>query len=631
LKDLVIVRGENHYPQDIEATVCHAHPALEPNGAAAFALEGATGETLVVVIELRREGFRRLDPPAIFAGVRRAVAEEHGLDPSCIVLLRPGTLPRTSSGKVQRRGCRQDWQAGELPVVAQWSAAADTAADAPAAAHQPAALLSAPGIEREFEVLQLCRALLAPERVELATNLFEAGADSLKMADIALAIEERWGVSLDLADLAEHATPASLARLVASWAAARKSAAVPVEPAPAGESSAGRSRLAGMVSRLLAGKRSKVPAASAEGTANTPVVGQSSVSMDAATFFLGDSAAHPSLSLDAVGARLLPYVSAWRGTRAQARSLVTGLHLGGSHVPLFWVFQGHQEWSALGTALGPQQPLYGMRSGHLVMPYTEANIQALATAYRREIQALWPDGPYLIGGNCQGGLIALAIAQQLWRLQQPVAMLALMEWGFGPQAYAGRVALLWGEDSDKNPFRKSMDPAVLAKRLYRAHTIDLLPGAHGQFFDPQRVGHLARALRNRIDEALVDAPPFLPPQARRAALQILDAPEVIDPGSTVRLEVEVRNVSAWHWERAEVSGLWLGGKWMDDAGSVLEVCARLAPLPAMTPGAVGRFRVDLTAPIRRGAVVFEARLLEDGVGWFEDCATQAARIRIGER
>jgi hypothetical protein len=168
------------------------------------------------------------------------------------------------------------------------------------------------------------------------------------------------------------------------------------------------------------------------------------------------------------------------------------------------------------------------------MPYTEANVQTLATAYRREIQALCPNGPYLIGGNCQGGLIALAMAQQLWRLQQPVAMLGLMEWGFGAQVYAGRVALLWGEDSEKNPFRKSMEPVALAKRLYRSHTIDLLPGAHGQFFDPQRVGNLARALTRRIDEALADPPPFLPPQARRAGVQILDAPAAIVPGGALK-------------------------------------------------------------------------------------------------
>jgi thioesterase domain-containing protein len=161
---------------------------------------------------------------------------------------------------------------------------------------------------------------------------------------------------------------------------------------------------------------------------------------------------------------------------------------------------------ALAEALGPDQPLYGMRSGHQVMPYTEANIQTLATTYRRELQALCPNGPYFIGGNCQGGLIALAMAQQLWRLHEPVALLTLLEWAFGPQPYQGRLALMWGETSEMNPYTEVRDPSALLARLYPEHTVDMLPAPHRAFFAAGQVERLAQRVAARVGEA-VRVPP----------------------------------------------------------------------------------------------------------------------------
>jgi acyl-CoA synthetase (AMP-forming)/AMP-acid ligase II len=114
LKDLIIANGRNHAPQDIEATVEAAAEALRPAGTAAFTVGSTTGaDRLVVVAELQREWVRRENEwPAVVSAIRAAVREGHTLAVADVVLIRPGALPRTSSGKVRRSQCRADYLAG---------------------------------------------------------------------------------------------------------------------------------------------------------------------------------------------------------------------------------------------------------------------------------------------------------------------------------------------------------------------------------------------------------------------------------------------------------------------------------------------------------------------------------------
>lgn len=118
VKDVIIIRGSNHYPQDIEQSAEEAHPAVMPG--AAFALADDSGERLVVVHQLDRQ-FRGSDHQEIIQAIRRAIVEQHELDPYAIVLIRQTSLPITSSGKVQRTLCREQYVAGELKVVHAWT------------------------------------------------------------------------------------------------------------------------------------------------------------------------------------------------------------------------------------------------------------------------------------------------------------------------------------------------------------------------------------------------------------------------------------------------------------------------------------------------------------------------------
>src|ERR1700674_3844928 len=121
LKDLIIIRGRNLYPQDIELTVERSHPSLRPGCGAAFSIELGQEERLVVVHEHERTADDSpLDPAiveAIAEAIRRAVAEQHEAQVQQVVLVRSGTIPKTSSGKIQRRACRAALLGGRLTVL----------------------------------------------------------------------------------------------------------------------------------------------------------------------------------------------------------------------------------------------------------------------------------------------------------------------------------------------------------------------------------------------------------------------------------------------------------------------------------------------------------------------------------
>lgn len=117
LKDLLIVRGRNHYPQDIEQTVEQSHPALRTGCGAAFTVNAGDSEHLVVVQEVERSYVRKLNVDEIARAIRRAVAEEHELQAYAVVLLKPGKIPKTSSGKIQRQTCSVAFVAGELDEI----------------------------------------------------------------------------------------------------------------------------------------------------------------------------------------------------------------------------------------------------------------------------------------------------------------------------------------------------------------------------------------------------------------------------------------------------------------------------------------------------------------------------------
>ena len=129
IKDLIIIRGQNHYPQDIEWSAERAHPDLRSAGNAAFVIAESGADHLVIVQEVTRKALKKtLDVAAIAQALRRVLAEDHGLQLDALVLIRPMTIPKTSSGKIQRHACKLQFKKRSLPgIVGQWQAKPVTA------------------------------------------------------------------------------------------------------------------------------------------------------------------------------------------------------------------------------------------------------------------------------------------------------------------------------------------------------------------------------------------------------------------------------------------------------------------------------------------------------------------------
>ncbi len=119
IKDLIIIRGTNHYPQDIEWSVQQLHPALRPDYGAAFSIQDRGEEKLVVVQEVERRT-ENLDTEKLIADIRQEIAEQHEIQVYAVVLGKPGNILKTASGKIQRRACRDKFLAGTLNVLADW-------------------------------------------------------------------------------------------------------------------------------------------------------------------------------------------------------------------------------------------------------------------------------------------------------------------------------------------------------------------------------------------------------------------------------------------------------------------------------------------------------------------------------
>jgi acyl-CoA synthetase (AMP-forming)/AMP-acid ligase II len=122
LKDLIIIAGRNHYPQDIERTVEASHPALRPSACAAFTFSADGEEHLVIAAELERRPYSQAGDTeeyatAVSRAVRRAVAEGHDVQVHNVLPLKAGSIPKTSSGKIQRHACRDAFLAGGLELL----------------------------------------------------------------------------------------------------------------------------------------------------------------------------------------------------------------------------------------------------------------------------------------------------------------------------------------------------------------------------------------------------------------------------------------------------------------------------------------------------------------------------------
>lgn len=201
-KDVLIVRGANHHAEDLEHTLESAHPALRPGASAAIPWAPHGLEGVGIVAEVRPDD---LDGDDVVESIRDAIADAHGVAPVMVALVPPRSVPKTSSGKRQRRETARRVRDGELTVLFQWDAPAPSEP-----APEPAADLAS------FLRSHVARTLSIPaDAVVEDLPLRDLGLDSLALMELAEALSQRLGRSIPPSDLFAHPTVGDLVRAYA--------------------------------------------------------------------------------------------------------------------------------------------------------------------------------------------------------------------------------------------------------------------------------------------------------------------------------------------------------------------------------------------------------------------------------
>jgi 8-amino-7-oxononanoate synthase/acyl carrier protein len=223
IKDMIIVRGVNRYPQDIEMTVERASQRIQPQAVAAFAVDLAGRERLIIVAEVERT--RRSEWTDVINDVRKAVTAEHELPPDAVVLVRFGSVPKTSSGKIQRHACRDDFLNGSLQIMQQWRAWEAGEEEALEEEKPPAAAAAGEGAEPVSpaiaQIVMDHVRTIAKERAKTLTidsNIVtDLGLDSLERLQIASSLEETFGGRFPEDVLAEIETVREVAAAIQTY------------------------------------------------------------------------------------------------------------------------------------------------------------------------------------------------------------------------------------------------------------------------------------------------------------------------------------------------------------------------------------------------------------------------------
>ena len=249
VKDLLIIRGRNIYPQDVEDCVQDAVPELKRGAGAAVSVLVDKEEKLVVVQEIGRSQRRSLQLDETLRAMVQAIGEDFGLTPHQVVLVEPATIEKTSSGKIARALCRKAYLQGQLRVVASWTEGlGEAAAEAPAATPATPVAEPAGGLSLQRQVEQIIAGVVAellktqPSRVPLDRAWVEMGFDSVNALQLALKVGQSTGIEFEatvlwdcanIAELAQHlAGQKGAAEALASRPGAALPAAAVVAAAP---------------------------------------------------------------------------------------------------------------------------------------------------------------------------------------------------------------------------------------------------------------------------------------------------------------------------------------------------------------------------------------------------------------
>ena len=218
VKETMKLNGKSFYAYDIEFTACESSPCLKKNGAAAFSIQGAEGESLVVICEIRKDRLKVFDGEEIRKAIAQALFDEHNVNIHDIVLTKPATLPMTSSGKIKRLQCRELYLQNSLkPLYSSRSLLMNESLNPAVMTHQ--SLVDLPPSLRQKSLLTNLKIVTAsmvgcdPAMIDSSQNLHQdIGLSSIHLIELKVHLDLLLGNDFPLAKFAAIETLGDLAK-----------------------------------------------------------------------------------------------------------------------------------------------------------------------------------------------------------------------------------------------------------------------------------------------------------------------------------------------------------------------------------------------------------------------------------
>lgn len=210
IKEVIILAGRNHYPQDIEQTLQEANPTFRTGGGAAFSVTQDGKEELVILQEVGRAGGDQVDYRMLAAEAVKAITIRHGITPAALVLLSGSAIPKTSSGKIQRADAKRIYLEGNLVPVYTWQPGSFTE-KAPAPKRDTNEVLDWHG-ELYTELQQWVAEKLDVEshHIDLDVTFSELGVDSVEAVELIDRLQDRIGRVIPAIELLRYPTVKAL-------------------------------------------------------------------------------------------------------------------------------------------------------------------------------------------------------------------------------------------------------------------------------------------------------------------------------------------------------------------------------------------------------------------------------------
>lgn len=320
------------------------------------------------------------------------------------------------------------------------------------------------------------------------------------------------------------------------------------------------------------------------------------------------------------------------GVRHRPDALIIGRNVRGSRPPMF--FCSGMNKTVIHWLLGAEQPVYWMRSLIGCASYSPENTLALAHYYASEIQEIYPQGPFTLGGYGEGARIAAYLAAELEARGREVRLLFQIE-QWAPVTYHGRTRLLFAQSSQFNPFFKFGTQQSPLGKYYRGElAVSELSCTADRLQDAEHITRLMAGIQRDIDDALAHRAMFdaLPPDEQPAQRQCLTlnerslgihitCPRLWSVDSRLDFEVEVENRSGTDWQPHASSGLCVTVRWIEAQGRRSPVAGKLKLHSGLRAGEKRRFTVQVRTPRRHGRWTLDVDLAEDGLCLFQDVTT----------